>query len=73
MNHFAPLTNVTFKRHIFKQDGQCNGETIDDFAGRLRRLAGTFEFDSELVGVIRDQVVEGCLSSSLRKKVTPEG
>ena len=44
--------NVTFERHIFKQDGQCNGETIDDFVSRLHRLAGACEFDNELDGVI---------------------
>ena len=43
-NYFTPKVNVPFERHVFRQIQQMEGETIDQFVGRLRQKAISCDF-----------------------------
>ena len=68
-NYFIPRANVPFERHLFRQEGQKSDETVDQFVCRLKQRASTCEFGNNLNEQIRDQVVEKCCSTTLRKKL----
>lgn len=67
--HFRPQMNVTYQRHLFRKQLQNESETVSQFVIRLRKLADTCAFGNEKDNFIRDQVVDKCLSNSLRKKL----
>lgn len=66
-NHFIPTANVPFERHQFRQLYQQSGETINQFVCRLRQKALSCDFASA-DEQIRDQVIEKCADSRLRRK-----
>jgi hypothetical protein len=70
--HFKPLANVTFQRHLFRKEAQKDGETVSQFVVRLRRLAESCSFGDSKDDFIRDQVVDKCASKSLRRKLLAE-
>ena len=43
-NYFTPKKNVTYEIFRFRKAVQQSGETVDQFATRLRKLASTCEF-----------------------------
>ena len=59
---------VPFERHLFRQISQGNGETVDQFVYRLRHRAATCEFGANEGDYIRDQLIDRCYSSHLRRK-----
>lgn len=66
--YFAPQLNKRFERHLFramKQDGQ---ESFEEYVFRLKDQANRCIF-TEIDDMIIDQVIEGCKSSELRKKL----
>ena len=63
---FLPNRNVIYERHVFRKEAQRPGETIDVFATRLRGLVRTCEYGSLQDEMIRDQIVDKCLSHRLR-------
>ena len=65
---FIPKTNVPFERHLFRQIAQESGETVDQFVCRLRQRAASCEFGENEDDYIRDQVIDKCYSSKLRRK-----
>ena len=71
-NYFTVEPNVTFQRHLFRKHLQNEGETIAQYCARLRK-AGTHCGYNDLEAQIRDQIVESCLSESLRRKLLEEG
>ena len=71
--YFAPKKNIAFERHMFRQSKQEEDETVDNFIVRLSKLSISCDF-SELQkeDMIRDQVVDCCRSTDLRKKLLAE-
>ena len=67
-DHFIPKANVPFERHLFRQISQESGETVDQFVCRLRQRALTCEFGTNEDDYIRDQLIDRCYSSHLRRK-----
>ena len=43
-NYFTPKKNVTYEIFQFRKAVQQSGETVDQFATRLRKLASNYEF-----------------------------
>ena len=66
-NYFTPKVNVPFERHVFRQMQQTEGETIDQFVCRLHRKAISCDF-ANADEAIRDQIIEKCKDSRLRRK-----
>jgi transposase InsO family protein len=65
--YFVPKVNLPFERHQFRQMSQIAGETVDQFVSRLRQKAATCEFE-KVDEAIRDQLIERCCDSKLRRK-----
>ncbi|XP_028404164.1 uncharacterized protein K02A2.6-like [Dendronephthya gigantea] len=65
--YFVPKVNLPFERHQFRQMSQMNGEKVDHFVSRLRQKATTCEFQN-VEEAIRDQLIEKCGDSKLRRK-----
>jgi hypothetical protein len=69
--YFSPSKNVAFEVYKFRQAKQQEHETLDAYYTRLCTLAKTCEFadtDTEL----KQQIIEGCLSNRLRRKILME-
>ena len=67
-NYFTPRQNREYEIYVFRQAKQENNETISAFHTRLRQLAVICEFD-DIDREIKTQIVQGCSSHKLRKKV----
>ena len=65
--YFSPKKNVLFETHKFRQLKQLTEETIDQYCTRLQQQAMICEFSS-IKNEIKIQLVEGCLSSRVRRK-----
>ena len=64
--YFLPKKNIDFEIFQFRKATQNRGETIDQFATRLRKLAANCEFrnvDTE----IKSMIIQHCLSTRLRR------
>lgn len=71
--YFAPKKNRFFERRVFRKICQGIDEKFDQFVMRLRTQAAKCEFKNEsLEESLIDQIVEGCSSSLLRKKILSE-
>ena len=69
--YFEPRKNIPFERHNFRQTKQLQGETIEQFAIRLKHQVKFCEYSSP-DDMIRDQIIEQCLSSRLRRRLLRE-
>ena len=74
---FIPRKNVLYERFIFNSVIQKSGESIDEFALRLRRLAESCEFGDLKDFLIRDRLVigtrdEGGCERLLRERSVPD-
>ena len=65
--YFSPKKNVLFETHKFRQLKQVTEETIDQYCTRHRQRAIICEF-SNMENEIKIQLLEGCLSSRVRRK-----
>ncbi|XP_053385838.1 uncharacterized protein LOC123539936 [Mercenaria mercenaria] len=66
-NYFKPKLNVSYERHKFNSEKQKQNETIQDFATRLKQLSISCDFN-DTNDRIRDQIIEKCTSTTLRRK-----
>lgn len=66
--YFAPQLSKRFERHKMRAIKQEEGEVFVDFVNRLREQSSRCEFVNEDDSII-DQIVEGCSSTELRKKL----
>ena len=64
--HFAPQKNIDFETFQFRQAKQHIGETTDQFAIRLRKLAAHCEFH-DLEKEMKSAIIQNCLSKPLRR------
>lgn len=70
-DYFRPKKNVAFERHLFRQARQEHGETMDNFIVRLSKLSVSCDFPQK-EDMIRDQIIDQCRSTELRKKLLAE-
>ena len=64
--YFSPKKNVTYEIFQFRQATQQTGESVEQFATRLRKLAANCEFDN-VDKEITSAIVQHCLSKRLRR------
>jgi hypothetical protein len=64
--YFAPKKNVDFETFQFRQAAQEDGETVDQFVARLRKLAVTCEF-SDTDKELKAAIIQHCQSKHLRR------
>ena len=69
--YFEPKKNISYERHVFHKSKQSADETIGNYVVRLSKLAISCEF-TDKNEMIRDQVVNSCCSTKLRKKLLEE-
>ena len=67
--HFVVQVNIPYERHLFREMVQADGETIDQFAVRLRRKAQQCDYGEQMEAQIRDQIISRCWSDELRRKL----
>jgi len=70
--YFNPKKNKYFEVHTFRQAKQLKGETLDNYATRLRQLSHYCEFacvETEIVS----QIIEGGLDSEIASKALRTG
>ncbi|XP_062538653.1 uncharacterized protein K02A2.6-like [Armigeres subalbatus] len=66
--YFAPQLNKRFERHLFREMKQEENEPFHEFIFRLQDQAKRSDF-MDPDDMVIDQVVEGCKSTELRKKL----
>ncbi|XP_068756218.1 uncharacterized protein [Montipora capricornis] len=66
--YFVTKLNEPYERHVLRSMTQQDGETVDQFIARLRKQAQNCNFNNSDVD-IRDQVIDKCRSSVLRRKL----
>lgn len=67
--YFGPkLKNHTYKRHLFCQLQQKEGETTDQFITCLRQHAVNCNFDDQKHNNIQNQVIKKCVDRHLNLK-----
>ena len=79
--YFLPKINVPYERHLFRQMRQEDSETVDQFITRLRYRADYCEFKCTVGDAvvdlvddnIRDQVIDKCKNSEMRRKFLEQG
>ena len=65
--YFTPKQNTIYETIVFTRTKQESNEAVDQYCTRLRQLASKCDFaDDERE--IKTQIIEGCLSSQLRRK-----
>jgi hypothetical protein len=69
--YFTPKKNIDYEVYVFRQEKQRTGETLDQYATRLRKLASTCEF-IDLNKELKSQIILGCVSSRLRRRALRE-
>ncbi|XP_078355407.1 uncharacterized protein LOC144640050, partial [Oculina patagonica] len=65
--YFTPQVNVPYERHMFRQMKQEENETVDQFQ------AAICEFGTSKNEQIRDQIIDKCKSTELRRKLLAKG
>lgn len=70
---FEPKQNISYERHVFRQQKQKKNERFDMFLVRLREQADRCNFGDQLDDNIRDQITSGCHSDVLRRKILERG
>ena len=66
--YFATELNEPYERQVFRSMSQKEGETVGPFIARLRKQAQNCNFTNPDID-IRDQVIDKCRSSELRRKL----
>lgn len=69
--YFAPQSNKRFERHLLRAMKQEDQEPFEEYVFRLQDQANRCMF-ADVDDVIVDQIIEGCKSSDLRKRLLTE-
>lgn len=69
--YYAPKTNKRYERHLLRSIKQEENEPFENFVNRTREQANRCEF-IDINDATVDQIIEGCLSHDLRKKLLSE-
>ncbi|XP_039265621.2 uncharacterized protein LOC120341213 [Styela clava] len=67
-SYFVPKSNSEYEKYIFRNSKQEEGESLDQFCMRLKKISLNCEFGENRDSEIKSQIIQGCLSSELRKK-----
>ena len=67
-----PLTNVVIERHMFNTRVQQSSESMQNFISSVKILAETCEFDTLKDSLIRDRIICGVSSDTLRRQLLKE-
>ena len=70
--YFAPKVDTTYARHCFRQLIQALGETIRQFATRLRRASKDCDYGEDTDNQIRDEILCKCTSTYIKRKLLEE-
>ena len=70
--YFAPKVDTTYARHCFRQLIQAPGETIRQFATRLRRASKDCDYGEDTDNQIRDEILCKCTSTYIKRKLLEE-
>ena len=70
--YFVPKVDTTYARHCFRQLTQAPGETIRQFATRLRRAAKDCGYGADTNNQIRDEIKCKCTSTYIKRKLLEE-
>ena len=65
-DYFFPKKNVDYEIFQFRQTTQLPGETVEQFATRLRKLAASCEFNN-VDNEIKSAIIQHCHSKRLRR------
>ena len=71
--YFVPQVNSAFARQTFHQISQKPGETVQQFATRLKKAAKDCDFGTDVDNQIRDAVLNKCTSTYIKRKLLEEG
>ena len=71
--YFVPQVNSAFARQTFHQISQKPGETVQQFATRLKKAAKDCDFGTDVDNQIRDAVLNKCSSTYIKRKLLEEG
>ena len=71
--YFVPKVDTTYARHYFRQLTQAPGETIRQFASRLRREARDCGYGADTDNQIRDEILCKCTRTYIKRKLLEEG
>lgn len=72
-DYFVPKSNTEYEKYVFRNSKQQDGESLDQFCTRLKKLAVTCEFPvGTSDGEVKSQLIQGCKSSDLRRKALSE-
>ena len=71
--YFIPKVDTAYARHCFRKLSQAPGETVRQFATRLRRAARDCNYGEETDNQIRDEILCKCTSSYIKRKLFEEG
>ena len=64
--YFAPIVDSTYARHCFRQLAQVPGETIRQFATRLRRASKDCDYGEDTDNQISDEILGKCSTTPHR-------
>nr|XP_039263174.1 uncharacterized protein K02A2.6-like [Styela clava] len=67
-SYFVPKSKSEYEKYIFRNSKQEEGEGLDQFCSRLKKISLNCEFGENRDSEIKIQIIQGCLSSELRKK-----
>ena len=71
--YFVTQVNSAFARQTFHQISQKPGETVQEFATRLKKAAKDCDFGTDADNQIRDTVLNKCTSTYIKRKLLEEG
>ena len=71
--YFLPQVNSAFAQQTFHQIWQKPGETVQQFATRLKKAAKDCDFGTDAHNQIRDTVLNKCTSTCIKRKLLEEG
>ena len=67
--YFQPKKNIVAERYKFRQRAQKPNENMDQYVIGLRDLVRSCDFGNLENDLLRDQIVEKCVSNQLREKL----
>ena len=71
--YFVPKVDTVYARHCFRQLTQAPGETIRQFATRLRRAVTACNYGEDTDNQIRDEILCKCTNTYINRKLLEEG
>ena len=72
-DYFKPQKNIHYERHAFRSCKQEKDEKMDNYIIRLKKMAISCDYPEDSINdMIRDQIVDSCQSTQLRKKFLKE-